>query len=54
MPNYALKKLSITAFYWIAVIFNHITNIQHIPTNWKLACVTPVLEVSMRQTKQKQ
>lgn len=42
MPNYVLKKLSITTIYWIAVIFNHITNIQYIPSNWKVASVTPV------------
>lgn len=42
MPNYALRKLSITTIYWIAIIFNHITNIQYIPTNWKIASVTPV------------
>lgn len=42
MPNYALKKLSFTTIYWLAILFNHITNIQYIPANWKLACVTPV------------
>lgn len=42
MPNYALKKLSLSTIYWLAVVFNHITNIQYIPSNWKMACVTPV------------
>lgn len=42
MPNYALKKLSFTTIYWLAVVFNHITNIQYIPPNWKMASVTPV------------
>lgn len=42
MPNYALKKLSFLALYWLAILFNHITNVQHIPSNWKFASVTPV------------
>lgn len=42
MPNFILKKLSFTTIYWLAVLFNHITNIQHIPSNWKHALVTPV------------
>lgn len=42
MPNYALKKLSLSSMFWLAVIFNHITNMQYIPSNWKMACVTPV------------
>lgn len=44
MPNFALKKLSLTTVYWITVLFNHITNTQHFPTNWKTASVTPILK----------
>lgn len=42
MPNFVLKKLSFTMIYWIAVLFNHITNMQCVPSNWKVASVTPV------------
>lgn len=44
MPNYALKKLSATTIYWLVVLFNHITNIQHIPENWKFARITNLPE----------
>lgn len=42
MPNYALKKLSTSTIRLFAVLFNHITNIQYIPSNWKIASITPV------------
>lgn len=42
MPNYALKKLSVSTIYWITVLFNHITNTQHYPSNWKTAAVTSI------------
>lgn len=42
MPNYALRKLTLTTIYWISVLFNHITNTQHFPTGWKIAAVTPI------------
>lgn len=28
--------------YWITVLFNHITNTQHFPSNWNTAAVTPI------------
>lgn len=42
MPNYALKKLSALTIYWLAVFLNHVTNMQHIPENWKFALITPI------------